>query len=79
MERNDPDNPGWQANGEHLQRSRLRFDARRWLASKIMPKVYGDRITQEIEGDLNIRRVLSEAPLTIEEWTEANVEPPDAT
>jgi len=28
---------------------------------------------------LNIHRVLSEAPLTIEEWTEANVETPDAT
>ena len=74
MERNDPDNPGWQVNGEHLQRSRLRFDARKWLASKIMPKVYGERITQEIEGDLNIHRVLSEAPLTIEEWDRLNVD-----
>lgn len=50
MERNDPDNPGWQANGEHLQRSRLRFDARRWAASKILPKVYGDKIQQEHTG-----------------------------
>lgn len=50
MARNDPDNPGWLANGEHLARSRLRFDARRWLASKIMPKVYGDKITQEHVG-----------------------------
>ena len=50
MERNDPDNPGWQANGEHLQRSRLRFDARKWAASKILPKVYSDRIQQEVTG-----------------------------
>jgi hypothetical protein len=50
MQRNDPDNPGWQANGEHLQRSRLRFDARKWAASKILPKVYGDKIQQEHTG-----------------------------
>jgi hypothetical protein len=50
MERNDPENPGWLANGEHLQRSRLRFDARKWAASKILPKVYGDKVTQEHTG-----------------------------
>jgi hypothetical protein len=33
-----------------------------------------------LTADLNIHRVLSEAPLTIEQWTEANVEAdPDAT
>lgn len=31
-------------NGEHVQRSRLRFDARRWLLSKALPKIYGDRL-----------------------------------
>lgn len=51
MERNDPDNPGWIANGEHIQRSRLRVDARKWAASKILPKVYGDKTT--IAGDPN--------------------------
>jgi hypothetical protein len=30
-------------NGEHIARSRLRFDARRWLLSKALPKVYGDK------------------------------------
>jgi hypothetical protein len=43
MERNGDDGAGWQANGEHLQRSRLRVDTRKWLLSKALPKVYGDK------------------------------------
>lgn len=42
MERNDPDNPGWQANHEHINRSKLRIDTRRFLLAKMLPKVYGD-------------------------------------
>lgn len=44
MERNDPNNPGWQLNHDHVQRSRLRIDARKWRASKMAPKKYGDKI-----------------------------------
>lgn len=44
---NAPNNPGWVANGEHLQRSRLRVDTRKWLMSKLLPKKYGER--QEVE------------------------------
>lgn len=29
---------------EHVQRSKLRVDARKWVASKLKPKKYGDRI-----------------------------------
>lgn len=29
---------------EHVARSRLRFDARRWMLSKALPKLYGDKI-----------------------------------
>lgn len=35
---------------EHIQRSRLRVDARKWYASKLAPKRYGDKIQQEISG-----------------------------
>lgn len=28
---------------EHIQRSKLRVDARKWIASKLKPKVYGER------------------------------------
>ena len=44
MKRNAENNPGWEANGEHLQRSRLRVDSRKWLLSKALPKVYGDKL-----------------------------------
>jgi CRISPR/Cas system-associated endonuclease Cas3-HD len=37
-------------NKEFVNRSRLRVDSRKWIASKLKPKKYGDRITQEITG-----------------------------
>jgi hypothetical protein len=32
---------------EHIQRSRLRVDSRRWLLSKLRPEQYGDKLTTE--------------------------------
>jgi hypothetical protein len=47
----DGDKPqGWIVNGEAINRSRLRVDARKWLMAKLQPKKYGDRITQELTG-----------------------------
>lgn len=43
MQRNDPKNPGWEANGEAIQRARLRIDARKWMAGKLRPKKYGEK------------------------------------
>jgi len=34
-------------NGEAIQRSRLKVDARKWVASKLKPRKYGERIHQE--------------------------------
>ena len=48
MEANDEDGTA-KLNGEHIARSRLRVDARKWMAGKLRPKKYGDR--QIIEGD----------------------------
>lgn len=33
-----------------VARNRLRVDARKWVASKLKPKKYGDRVAQEISG-----------------------------
>ena len=38
----DGDSVGWRVNGEAIQRSRLRVDARKWIMSKRMPKKYGE-------------------------------------
>ena len=52
----DGETVGWQLNGDHVQRSRLRIDARKWMAGKLRPKKYGEKLT--LGGD-------DEAPLNI--------------
>lgn len=42
---------------EAIQRSRLRVDARKWYASKIAPKKYGERIETAHTGDVRISAV----------------------
>lgn len=54
MERNGEDSVGWALNGEHVQRSRLRIDARKWYAGKLRPKVYGDKVDHEHTGKVNV-------------------------
>ena len=34
----------WVHNGESTQRSRLRIDTRKWIASKLKPKKFGDQL-----------------------------------
>lgn len=50
MNNADPENPGYKLNGEHINRSRLRVDTRKWLLSKLAAKKYGDRISAELTG-----------------------------
>lgn len=45
MERKGETSKGWIENGEHIQRSRLRIEARKWMAGKLRPKVYGEKTT----------------------------------
>jgi hypothetical protein len=35
-------------NTEHVQRSRLRIDTRKWVAAKLKRKKYGDQIQQDV-------------------------------
>jgi hypothetical protein len=51
-------------NAEFVQRSKLRVDSRKWLLSKLMPKVYGDRI--EHAGEMTIKT--KELPASVEEF-----------
>ncbi len=46
MERKGEDGQslGWRENGEAIQRSRLRVDTRKWIASKLKPKKYGEKL-----------------------------------
>jgi hypothetical protein len=49
MKSRGEDDAGWVANGEHIQRSKLRIDARKWMAGKLKPKKYGEKL--ELSGD----------------------------
>jgi hypothetical protein len=40
----------WQLNGEHVQRSRLRIETRKWLMAKMKPKRYGEKIDLTTNG-----------------------------
>lgn len=62
MEKNDKDGAciGYQLNGEHVQRSRLRIDSRKWLASKLKAKKYGDKLQQEITVTTHEERLKDE-------------------
>ena len=37
-------------SSEAIQRNRLRVDTRKWMLSKMLPKVYGEKLTQEVTG-----------------------------
>ncbi len=50
MKRRYGEDERWVENGEAIQRSRLRVDARKWVASKLLPKKYGDRQMLEHSG-----------------------------
>lgn len=36
---------------DHIARARLRVDARKWIASKLKPKKYGEKVEQTHKGD----------------------------
>jgi hypothetical protein len=47
---------GWLENGEAISRSRLRVDTRKWIASKLKAKKYGEKI--EHGGSVDVRHRL---------------------
>lgn len=45
VERERPDGSKYETvDAEHINRSRLRVDTRKWLLSKMLPKIYGDKL-----------------------------------
>lgn len=52
---------GEQANSEWIARSRLRVDARKWIASKMAPKKYGDKLALGGADDLPPIQTTSDA------------------
>lgn len=44
------ENIGWRENGEAIRRSALRIDTRKWVAARLLPKKYGDKVQTEHTG-----------------------------
>lgn len=49
------DNSGWRVNGEHVQRSRLRVDTRKWALARMNPKKYGEKLDLNHGGGVDLR------------------------
>lgn len=50
MKRNKGDAVDYVLNGEHVQRSRLRVDTRKFAIAKLLPTIFGDTVKAEISG-----------------------------
>lgn len=54
-------------NMEHIQRDRLRVDSRKWLAGKLRPKKYGDKVQVGGDPENPVKHEHNLGQLTIEE------------
>lgn len=59
---------GYKINGDHVQRSRLRVETRKWIAAKLKPKKYGEKVDMNHGGqDGNPIKTESKVILSAEE------------
>lgn len=49
-------------NHDHINRAKLRVDARKWVAAKLKPKKWGDRVSHEHSGALTLETLVTGAP-----------------
>lgn len=73
MERENKDGSTYEVvNSEHINRSRLRVDTRKWYLSKVLPKKYGDKLDMTTDGKpftLNVVRYGNNDSLPIQSET----------
>lgn len=48
-------------NHDVIARSKLRVDARKWIAAKLKPRKYGDKVEHEHGGNLSVSLVSADA------------------
>jgi len=51
----DPETGYERTNHEVVARSKLRVDARKWVAAKLKPRSYGDKLDLTHSGELNVK------------------------
>ncbi len=54
MEKNFGEETRWVENGEALRRSQLRILTRQWIAEKLKPKKYGNKVDLNVDGKLTL-------------------------
>lgn len=76
MQRHDDEggNIGWKENGEAIARSRLRVDVRKWMAGKLRPKKYGDKLEVEHSGTVDLANVLADRRARVAKLNDDNGE-----
>ena len=83
MEAHGSDDAAYRINGEHIQRSKLRIDSRKWLAGKLRPKVYGDKLDHvSTDGSMSPKPAIDATKLSdtaMEEILSAQNEGTDAS
>lgn len=50
----DGQNIGWQENGEAMRRSQLRLETRKWIAARMQPKKYGEKLDLNHGGKIEM-------------------------
>jgi hypothetical protein len=55
-------------DSEHVKRSELRIQTRKWLLAKALPKVFGDKVDVEMRGDIVTTTIDRPPNETREEW-----------
>ena len=65
IDKTKPDGETYRAfDAEHVQRSKLRIDARKWLMAKAAPKRFGEHLTVDQTSDITVRQDLDLSHLT---------------
>jgi hypothetical protein len=54
------------STGDMIEHRRLQIDARKWVAAKLRPKVYGDKLDVDLTGALDF--VVNAKPVSEKEW-----------
>lgn len=62
-------------DAERVARSRLRVDSRKWMLSKMLPKIYGEKTETVLSGSMEIRQPMDQIRAELAEMLKKAVMP----
>lgn len=69
----DGQSMGWQLNGEHVQRSKLRIDSRKWIMERMAARKYGDK--KQIDHLSTDGSMTPKEPVTLNDFYASDTKP----